>query len=191
MYKVSKGTTLVEIMVSVMLISVILIFVFNILADLKNEDALSSKRSEDAIARASYTRIIQNDFIESTLIGVSPCNEGILCLNFNYRKNNVTKKLIIFDKYIVYDDEKWQLSYGNYIKNEASITYKVATRDAALLSDSDVVNSSYLKIFVPVTYNTTSNRKYDLELVYSNLEPLNIDCNNLKNYFPSENVDCN
>ena len=191
MQKVSKGTTLVEIMISVILISVILIFVFNILADLKSEDNLSSKRSEDALARASYTRIIQNDFIDSTLIGVSPCSEGLICLNFSFRKNNATKKLVIFNDYLVYADEKWKLSYGSYLKNQAKLTYRVATRDNAMLSDSDVINYSYLKIYIPVTYNTISNRKYDLELVYSYTEPLSINCTTLKNYFVSQNVDCN
>ena len=63
MKRKSKGTTLIEIMVSLALISIVLIFVFNILADLKSEDRESTRGPEDSIKRASYTRIIQNDFI--------------------------------------------------------------------------------------------------------------------------------
>ena len=175
MKKVSKGTTLVEIMISVMLISVILIFIFNILADLKAEDNLASKRSEDALARASYTRIIQNDFINNVLTGVNSCSDGLICLNFTF-KNNTQKQLKIYDKYIVYDNEKWSLTYGSYSKDNAEIEYRYSSTTS---SNPDLIKYSYLKIIVPVIYNTLSNRKYDLELVYNSEGNLNINCNSL------------
>lgn len=178
MKKVSKGTTLIEIMISVILISTVLIFVFNILADLKYEDALASKRSDDAISRASYTKIIQNDFIMNFLKKIEKCNEpgSKLCIQFSFDKIDEPKKLIIYQKnnnqehdYVVYGDEKWDLEYGNYEigDNQTIITYY----DSNQISD-DIINHSYLKIFIPVKYSTTSNRKYDIELVYLSDRPL-------------------
>ncbi|MBR1416620.1 MAG: hypothetical protein IJ572_02245 [Bacilli bacterium] len=177
MNKVSKGTTLVEIMVSVMLIAVVLVFIFNILVDLKAEKELSTKRSEDAIERASYTRIIQNDFINYGLKKISSCTSGLICYDFEYN-NDLKKRLVIFDTYVVYDDEKWVISTGTYKKNAAKFCYtnvfdnsKITTE---MKNDSTVKNYHVLKLIVPVTKNISSNRKYDIELTNISESPVEI-----------------
>ena len=183
MNRVSKGTTLIEIMVSVILISIVLVFIFNILADLKYEDSIASSRSADAISRASYTRIIQNDFIINKLREISDCgtDDSHICIRFTYDKEFVNnsstynhKDLYIYNNYIIYDNEKWSLSYGNYIfnSNKPLINYYYTPRPAN--ASNDFVEYSYLNIYVPVKYNTVSYRKYDFELIYSYDKPLTI-----------------
>ena len=176
MKKISKGTTLVEIMLSVILISIVLIFIFNILVDLKEENSLSSKRSSDSISRASYTRIIQNDFINLDLTGVSGCNEGLVCFNFNYKRSQ-PKKLIVYNDYIIYDNEKWSISTGHYVKEKSKFCYQNSLdniSDEAILNDELVKNYHLMKIFVPASKNASSNRNFDLELTHVSEEPLTI-----------------
>jgi len=184
MYKKSRGTTLVEVLVSVALISIVLIFVFNILADLKNEYSLASKRSEDAIKRASYTRIIQNDFIAKELVEVSSCpstSDILLCLNFKY-KDGSTKLLNINKQSVVYDNEIWKLSTGEYKIEDAMICYKkiddiINLSSLSETKKSDVILNSdkyhLLKIIVPATSAASSNKKYNFEIIH--ISPYNLD----------------
>ena len=195
MYKKSKGTTLIEVLVSVSLIAIVLIFVFNILADLKNEYSLASKRSEDAIARASYTRIIQNDFIAKELTDVTTCSNGgnlLLCMNFKY-KDGTTKRLEVYKTYVVYDDEKWSLSVGEYTLNDAMICYKnisniIDSNKNSLSTEKynelkqdiaagKVDEYHLLKIYLPASANASTNKKYNFELVHISPYKLNVTIN--------------
>ena len=189
MNKYSKGTTLIEILVSVVLISVVMIFMFNILVDLKAENDLASKRSTDSINRASFTRIIQNDFITYGLKGVSTCSGGILCLNFTL-DNNQTKRFIVEAQSVIYDGEKWQISSGNYIRNNIKLLYKVGTTNTSLLAKPDVVNYHLLKIVIPSVQNTNSNRKFDIEITHVGNKALQLNCQSLSNYIGAGNVNC-
>ena len=63
----NKGVTLIELIVSLALISIVMVFIFNLLIDLKAEDSLSSKRSTDALNRSTIIRLIQNDFLDKTI----------------------------------------------------------------------------------------------------------------------------
>ena len=72
----NKGFTLIEIMVSISLIAIVLVFMFNLLGDIKRENALSNNDIADALNRATITRIIQNDFIEKNLTIVNTCNRN-------------------------------------------------------------------------------------------------------------------
>lgn len=186
MHKKSNGTTLVEVLVSVALISIVLIFVFNILADLKNEYSIASKRSEDAIARASYTRIIQNDFIAKELTDVSSCSKSgdtILCLDFKY-KDGSTKQLKVNKTSVIYDDEIWKLSIGQYLTEGMRICFKEvnsiidqsslsAAKKTEIKTDSKVSPYHLLKIYVPTVTSSATNKKYNFEVVHISPYKLN------------------
>ena len=61
----NKGMTLMEVLVSLVLISIVMIFIVNLLSDLKNEDVISAKRNEDTLTRAALINVIQGDLINS------------------------------------------------------------------------------------------------------------------------------
>ena len=164
MKKVSKGTTLVEIMVSIALISFVMIFIFGILADMKNEDELASKRNQDSINRATFTRLIQNDFI-SGLVGVSRTSK--CTYEFTFSNGNV-KTLKVESNYVVYDGEKWQLSQGAYELDKETIIYECRK------NADNTSNFHVLKILIPSTKNVASNRVYDIELVHSSIGTLTL-----------------
>ena len=60
-----KGMTLMEVLVSLVLISIVMIIVVNLLSDLKNQDVLSNKRNEDTLTIASLINVIKSDLINS------------------------------------------------------------------------------------------------------------------------------
>ena len=49
----SKGMTLTEVIAALIILSIVMIFLFNILSDLRYEDYLSLSRNEDSINRAN------------------------------------------------------------------------------------------------------------------------------------------
>ena len=60
-----KGMTLMEVLVSLVLISIVMIFIVNLLSDLKNEGILSNRRNEDSLTRASFINVTEAEFINS------------------------------------------------------------------------------------------------------------------------------
>lgn len=148
----SKGTTLVEILVSLAMISIVLIFIFNILSDLKVEDRESTKGSRDSIERASYTRIIQNDFIINKLTNVNSC--GTNCYRFTF-KTGSSKNLQVNSNEVIYGDEKWTLD---------STTFNFGKRKVCNYRNRG--NSMFLLI-IPTNLNPNTSRKLDLELSYA------------------------
>lgn len=166
----NKGTTLIEILISVVLISVIMVFMFNILVDLKNEETLSTQKSNDTLNRSSIIHLIQNDMISKELSSVTfcqdstdNCDENHLYFTFTY-KDNTKKVLKVYTKYLVYDDEIWNLDNGKYLLSDMTYCFK---NDAKSDDTSEAVTSPYyfLNINIPVTHDATSKRKYDIDII--------------------------
>ena len=191
MKKYSKGTTMVEIMVSVVLISIVMIFIFTILVDLKNEYALASKKSKDSISRAGFMRIIQNDFSKYTLKAFNPCpsttfRNAKICMAFTFGdpisgNNLFTKYFAVIvnttnsdlNDYIIYDDsnsssfERWDLEDGKYNADRISLCYdQPGSTDGSLTSVEKNNLYHFFRLVVPAYSNTSSNRKYDIEIVH-------------------------
>ena len=152
-------------MISLTLISVVLIFMFNILSDLKVEDRDATRGSQDAVERASYTRIIQNDFISHQLKEIRLCSPfpsgAEFCYMFFY-KDGTIKNLEIYNKkddnnstYVVYDDEKWDIDSTTFNKSKATLCY------------SESGDYHVLKMNLPTNTSPNAIRKLDLELTYA------------------------
>lgn len=195
----SKGTTLIEILISVTLIAFIMVFLFNILVNMKQEYNLISKRSEDSINRAVYTRIIQNyletsENLKMTILNSS--NNNKISIKFT-SSNNVEKYLNIENVDIdgkkvgrvTFGQEGWYLSEGVYDIKDVKFTYieqKYLT--ASEKRDDDFLNlpdGDYhlLKIIIPVSYDILSSRKLDFEISHYGTNIL-VDrnfCNETKN----------
>lgn len=152
-----KGTTLIEILISVVLIATIMVFMFNILVDLKNEESLSTRKSTDTLNRSSIIHLIQNDFISKGLSKVSYCDNNDcndhVSFTFTF-KDNSNKILNVYTNYLTYDDELWELANGEYLLTDMTYCLK------------EVTNSSYyyFNINIPVSHDATSKRKYDIDI---------------------------
>ena len=150
----NKGFTLVELMVSIALVSIVLVFMFNLLGDVKRESSLSNDNINDTLNRSTITRIIQNEWIENKLTKVDKCSVSgtILCYTFTF-KDNTTKDLLVRKNELEYDNERWILEDGEYSADGS--TY---------CSISNGVNY-LLKIVIPVINHKDDNRVHDIELI--------------------------
>ena len=164
-----KGLTLVELIFSLALISIIMVFIFNLLGDLKTEDSLSKTRSEDSLTRSTVINLIQNDFIKLGLYRWSSCNQSgsLICISFTF-KDNTTKNLHVYEDFIAYGApgmmEKWTLQGGKFTLDNFSYCFKTTIENPKDRFDTASPNY-YLKIFIPVTHDVKSKRKYDFEIM--------------------------
>ncbi len=164
-----KGLTLVELIFSLALISIIMVFIFNLLGDLKTEDSLSKTRSEDSLTRSTVINLIQNDFIKLGLYKWSSCNQSgsLMCMSFTF-KDNTTKYLHVYEDFIAYGAtglmEKWTLQGGKFTMDNFTYCFKTTIDNPPSGLDTSSPNY-YLKIFIPVTHDVKSKRKYDFEIM--------------------------
>ena len=168
----NKGMTLTEVIAALIILSIVMIFLFNILSDLRYEDFLSSTRNEDAVNRASLINLIENDFITKDLYKVTPCIDGNnICLTFDYRLTK-QKTLIISETYVAYGPinmmERWDLANGKYDLDNFNYCLKTSSYNPDLSDEINLQNSEYfsLKIFVPVIDTVSNSRKADIDLTY-------------------------
>lgn len=197
----SKGTTLIEILISILLMSFIMVFLFNILISMKEEYNLSFSRSQESINRATYTRLIQNDLINIGLKKINVLNDGNedrFCIEFEL-SDNTKKKLIVEnvvdnDKKvgrIIYDDEGWTMEDGTYVISNITFTYIEPkyekyheSGDNKYINDPDA-DYYVLKIIIPSSHDIDSEKKLDVEI--SHIENTSVVstnfCQELRNYF--------
>lgn len=69
----SKGITLVEIIISVALISIVLIFLFSLLIQVNNENSDNEVRASYLVNQSTFIKQIQEDFLDYTLESGSTC----------------------------------------------------------------------------------------------------------------------
>lgn len=81
----NKGLTLVEIVVSVALISVVLIFLFTLLIQVNNENADNEVRSSYLVNQSAFIKQIEEDFIEYKL------QSGTACTSTNINPTGTTE----------------------------------------------------------------------------------------------------
>lgn len=168
----NKGMTLTEVIAALIILSIVMIFLFNIISDLRYEDFLSTTRNADAVSRTSIINIIQNDFITKDLYKITPCvDNGNICLLFDY-KIAKQKKLVVSETYVAYGPinfmEKWELANGKYDLDNFSYCLKTSSYDPNLSDAVNLQNSEYfsVKISIPVIDTVSNSRKGDIDLTY-------------------------
>ena len=86
----NKGMSLMELLVSVILIGVVLTFLFQLLTDLKNETANNDFAYNNQINRAEIIKTIEKDLEENSLVGVSDSTTNNIQINFHYADNKTS-----------------------------------------------------------------------------------------------------
>lgn len=97
-----KGTSLIELLVSIALISVVLVFMFKLLLDVNNEITNNTFAKDNQINRAEILRTIENDLNTTPLSGMN--NSGNLesrVITF-YFKGGTSSTLTLTEKKITY-----------------------------------------------------------------------------------------
>jgi len=189
--KNNKGMTIVEIIVSISLISIILVFLLNLLITVKNYSDKTQSASELLINQAIITREIENDFLNYKLIGVSACTDSdfekqgiyrpvplgaktdsIYCLKLTYDNSDISDNVgYLVEFNYNYSDSTYKSVVGyrrgtNQVLRESLIVMDPVNYPGTVVSSCSTVTNDKcsLKITLPVMGNDANN--YDIELTY-------------------------
>lgn len=127
--KNKKGITLVELIISVALISIVVLFLFQLFLDVRYSDRKVDYARNNQQERAIILKTIQDDFLDYGLIGLSDTSSTsttlILDFTFNQEKQG---KLVATANSISYtkangETEKWILEDENMYYNVRCVSY--------------------------------------------------------------------
>lgn len=177
--KNNKGMTIVEIIVSIALISIILVFLINLLITVKNANDRNKASSELLINQALITKTIENDFTELKLKGVSYCTQTEVNNNITTTKENVYCLKLIYENNTNGFLLMYTYQYSN-VDKKTIVGYKRGNtqvmRETTNISDEKgTVNSSCprkeyskcsLKIELPIMGNDTNYYNISLSYIY-------------------------
>lgn len=168
----NKGMTLAEIIVSVALISIVLIFMMKLLLSLRYEDALDAYDKANSVNRTEIMHAIQEDFKQLGLPiitqGPNP-SEDNLVINFKY--NDITKKLVVrrdFDSESSSEIPKYVLEYGTQ-KWKLLTDNNVTKFDIKCIPVTKLVSRDYVmfQFVIPVDNgNESGSTLDDIEILY-------------------------
>ncbi len=97
-----KGTSLIELIVSIALISVVLIFMFKLLLDVNNEITNNTFAKDNQTIRAEILRTVENDLNTAVLSGMTNTgNTTTRTINFYY-KGGLSSTLTLKEKTVTY-----------------------------------------------------------------------------------------
>ena len=154
-----KGFTILELLISIALISVVLLLLLRVMMQLEVINHDTSYASDDEIARTELIKKIETDFLDLQLNGLSiHQNSDETVLTFMMEEE---KELVISSREITYDDEVYALKSSN-ASYDVCVEYKY----------QDLDDDYYLVMFtIPVLIdgvNTTNND--DLTFIYLGLK---------------------
>lgn len=138
-----NGTTILEILMSIIIITIVLALIFNIFIQVRNEDYSNQIQSEFVINQATIIKNVEEDMVNYGVKEISSCTlseanvtsivEGeennYRCLKIEYAADYIEDKigfLMIYNTYTNNNNEasshKWAIRYvrGNYTKYDNS-----------------------------------------------------------------------
>lgn len=103
-----KGMTLVEVIISVGLISIVMLFLFNLLVDIEHESRHASYLKENQINRATIIKTVQEDLMNNKLNNVEMTKvSDSTTVNFIF--DNFVSSLIVNRDSVTYGNETWPI----------------------------------------------------------------------------------
>ncbi len=188
--KNNKGVTLVEIIVSVVLISIVVIFIFNLMITVKNLNDTSNTSSTNIINKGIIIKKIEADFQNLGLVAVNKCigtetagvmvqnynKDAYYCLKFTYNQTDSNYKYGYLVYYSYYNTtSKKDLNIIGYIRGN-NITLR-ETNIPPIKNDNynleiknscayDTYNQCALWISMPVVEDFDSSYNINLSYVY-------------------------
>lgn len=184
-----KGMTLMELLISIVLVGIALTFLFQLLADLKNETSNNNYAYNNQVNRTEAIYTIEQDLFSNTLIGLeNKSTEDSLIINFYYKKGNATKTAVLETATNTYTDEvlkeeitKYYLRYTNVDGEKYSWEMKGAKIDpcGSFTYYLDLASNSYYFKLNIYLYNSvyheknneeTNNAVDDIEITYAGLK---------------------
>ena len=162
--KNNKGFTVVELLVSVTLTVVIVLFLIEILLVLKNLYINTGIKTKLLTKQAIITENINNDLLNLNITIVKKCADADICIEFVYEDDSEYKsKKLIFDrdgKYIKYDGIATNLVSGSKFGN-INVSY-----EKIIGVNNNKTKDSILSIEVPIYHNLFERENYGINILY-------------------------
>ncbi len=170
--KNNRGITLIELIVSISLISVVVMFLFRLLVDVRYSDHHTDFNRANQQTRAIIIKTIQQDFLDRKFVGwvdyTDARKDFPVLLEFRYA-DGTSGKLAVYEDYLTYENakgiEKWWLEKENSSTkyNTRCVSYSSKFNS----SDTDVGEFFYVQFTIPVLVSSDNeNHIDDLELFY-------------------------
>lgn len=164
-----RGITLVEFIVSLALVAMVMLFLFNLLLDVQYASKNGGFAKDNQMNRASILRSVMDDFNNLGLVGLEDAStsEEELKLVFSFR-DSTTKTLTVEQKKIKYGDEVWSMksSNKNAVYDTNCIPYHF-TEQADVCNGEECSDYFSVHIRIPVSIsNHTENIMDDLDFFY-------------------------
>ena len=161
----NKGMTLIELLVSIVIIGIILTFLFQLLNDLDHETNNNNYAYNNQVNRIDAIYAVQKDLQQYTLVGVENASkENNITINFHFQKEGGEIFSTLYSDPYEYTDElgnsktKYYLRYTSYSGEKYSWEMKGATLDTCVTFNYYENNSSN---------KDRNNVVDDIEIVYS------------------------
>lgn len=153
-----KGTTLAEVIISIALISVVLVFMIKLLIDLSNLEKNTTYASNNQVNRAEILRMIGNDLNNKELASItdnSDANNLNITFSFTdgtFSSINTTNKLFT---YTSSDNtlRRWTIQDGSIYVNRANVYYS---------ADNKPENNKIYTLTIDIEIHTV-NEKNDVK----------------------------
>lgn len=172
--KKQNGMTIIEVLLSVVIIGIVLLLLFSLLIQVRNEDNENNIQSNFIINQSTYIKEIEEDIINYGVSSVSPCKLGNLnlnnetvqgnessCIKLTYSADYLDDNigfLVIYRYYTTYtvqngkyvgDKSSWMIEYqrGKYKEGSTSTSTWKSTKTIMkeIPDEVDLSYESYIK----------------------------------------------
>ena len=117
-----KGFTMVEMMISIALISIVMVFLVKLLVDVRYDGTNELYDTKDQISRAEIIKTIENDLKDRIIVGMSKDNDQITITSIASKDSSEAQ-----NSYIVVTKHK--LIYQDVLENKTLWTLKTTNKD--------------------------------------------------------------
>ncbi len=90
----NKGMTLVEIILSIGLVSIVMVQVLNLLVDLKDEQILGQDKTNDLTNRSIIIKTIEDEFTDNQIYSIEVCPSGSTVFDYSLEPHYVYKSCL-------------------------------------------------------------------------------------------------
>lgn len=124
-----KGSTLLELIISIALISVVLVFLMRLLVDLNNTETNNNYAKKNQINRAEIIRVVENDLNNNTItdINATESTEDNLKIQFKFKNGKTSVIKATKDKFTYTSSDEsvrtWSIDGGTIYTGKANVMY--------------------------------------------------------------------
>lgn len=158
--KNKKGFTLIELMVSIVLLSIVLVFMMNTLIKLRDTNLASGVETNILVGQAIISKTINTDILSSGGISSYTCAGKTVALNLN---DGTKREILLNDANNSTNvKEKTILTYNNISTNETILIRKTSNGYTYGDFSCDTISGKVIRIIITIKENS----EYNSEILY-------------------------